>query len=761
MSGNRSGLPGRPDQAAPRRLALLAGASLFLAGCQSTPEPPAVQTVEARLGPAGGQSFSTLPPRTMSGPETRVQLLEGLPEAGRKADNAPSASELTLEQLSRLVGDEPVRATLPPQPVPQFIDTMFGQIFEVPYVMGRGVADVRDIVSIRGPVSGSRSSLVLMTQLALREYGIAMSVEDGVVNLRLDEFLSGEAPLVVRTRSSPETPESSRVVVQFFELQAIDAGNLQALLTDVFPDIKNIKVIVRQDINSIVMIGRARDIAAAADIIAEIDKPRLSGAQVARVEPVYWSADALAAAVTQALQTEGYQALGTSSSVVQRAVNFMPVPFTNQVLIFSNIPEAFDRALYWVRELDRPSALGDQESVFVYTVRNTSAAELGRLVATVNGDTASIVSASMDSAGDAGRQRSAAVPSETAGAGPGGRITIDAGGNRILYRGTPNDFERTRRLLEQLDTPPLQVLVEVTIAEVTLTDETRFGVEWFLDEVVGEGRLQAGTLGSLGLSSDGLSIGYVGGSVQVALSALASNNNVNILSTPRIVARSGGLARIQVGTDVPIITSQRAADTQVGGNTDILQTVQYRQTGVILDVEPIVFGDRVDINLSQEVSSQQNNSNAAVASPLILNRSVQTQISLKEGTTAVIGGLMQDQYTRGNTGVPILKDVPFLGALFRADSLSQNKTELLLMLTPYIIRTGDELDASNSGYAASINDAFRQRGPHAYTLLPWPSSNLNFSVERRENRSDLDIPQEIPPPAPVSGEPLGWLEQDD
>src|SRR5690606_22045231 len=109
-----------------------------------------------------------------------------------------------------------------------------------------------------------------------------------------------------------------------------------------------------------------------------------------------------------------------------------------------------------------------------------------------------------------------------------------------------------------LDTPPQQVLVEMTIAEVTLTDETRFGVEWFVRDLLSNGQLDIGTLGGLGLGSDALSLELTKTDLNVVLSAFASNNNINILSTPRVVARSGGKAFFQVGTDVPIITSQRA-----------------------------------------------------------------------------------------------------------------------------------------------------------------------------------------------------------
>ncbi|MEQ1493786.1 MAG: hypothetical protein ABL932_24915, partial [Terricaulis sp.] len=222
------------------------------------------------------------------------------------------------------------------------------------------------------------------------------------------------------------------------------------------------------------------------------------------------------------------------------------------------------------------------------------------------------------------------------------------------------------------------------------------------------------------------------GSVEAALNAFASNRNLNILSTPRVFTRSGREAEMLVGTDVPIITSQRASDNQTGGDTDVLQTVQYRQTGIILNVRPIVYGDdHIDITLYQEVSSQEPNTGVAINSPLIRNRSVTTQISLREGMTAVIGGMMQDTYSRDQRGIPGLKDIPFLGAAFRSEEVTGDKVELVILLTPYIVRDDDDIHAMTTSLTQSVNSTLRQRGTQVYTLYPWRTP---FNASRTHDR---------------------------
>ena len=137
----------------------------------------------------------------------------------------------------------------------------------------------------------------------------------------------------------------------------------------------------------------------------------------------------------------------------------------------------------------------------------------------------------------------------------------------------------------------------------------------------------------LGLGGSGLNIGLLSGNVDASINAFASNRRVKILSTPIIVARSGGVAELQVGTDVPVITSQRAANNQNGtGATDILQSIDYRSTGVLTSIEPIVFSDnRIDLTISQEVSSTIDVQNSSIASPTISNRTIHTQLSLEDG----------------------------------------------------------------------------------------------------------------------------------
>lgn len=699
------------------RTAAAALALLTLSACAAFPQLQATPLTRPAAREGAQQTNNST-----NGTPSNIEILAPVaPAASARAEIARTAP--TQEQIAALVDARDLQVSLPPQALPQFIDTVFGELLRVPYALGPGVAERREIVALRGPDVMSTTRLFTMAQMSLAQYGLAVVIDEGGVHILDDSVLSGRSPSFIRTRTSPDTPSPSRPVMQFFPISTLDVEAVVPLLEQAYPNRGSVRFAAQAETNTLLISGTARDVAAAVSVLRELDQPHFANGQVARIEPIFLSVEQLAEEVSLALRAEGYR-ISNPLEAQGGSIMMLPLPNANQVLLFANDSRLFDRALYWVGALDRASALGNDAGFFIYSAQNMSAEELGALIV----ETSASDSAPSVTPPEVAVRRTNGMPAGARRSGPtvssSNGITVDAIGNRIIFRGTSSEYQRLRETLVQLDQPPRQVLIELTIAEVTLTDETRFGVEWFLDQTITDGTLTASTRGGSTRQPGGLGViathVFSRGRVEAALNAFASNQNLNILSTPRVFTRSGHEAEILVGTDVPIITSQRASDNQTGGDTDVLQTVQYRQTGIILNVRPIVFGDdHIDISLYQEVSSQQPNTSAAINSPLILNRSVSTQISLQEGMTAVIGGLMQDTYSRDQRGIPGLKDIPFLGAAFRSEEVTGDKVELVILLTPYIVRDDDDIEALTNSLTRSVNASLRRRGTQVYTLYPW------------------------------------------
>jgi general secretion pathway protein D len=287
-----------------------------------------------------------------------------------------------------------------------------------------------------------------------------------------------------------------------------------------------------------------------------------------------------------------------------------------------------------------------------------------------------------------------------------GQTTIvpDQATNSLVVRTAPPNFPVLQETIDRLDVRPAQVLLEVLIAEVSLGNATQYGINWrlFTQELVtgdstrgitglvGGPNFGDSALGSLG--GLGLRVVSMGASVDVRaiIQALASRTNVKVLSTPRILALNNEEARILVGSEVPFTQS-----TRTGLDVVVDQTVQFRNVGTQLTIVPTVNKDRyVTFRILQEVSSLTAQTiQAALNAPVISTREVETSAIVRSGSTIIIGGLIGESEQLIQSGVPILQDIPILGALFRNRGKSQSRSELAIFVTPHVVLDDAQADS--------------------------------------------------------------------
>lgn len=702
----------------------VAGLCLLVAGCAlSRPLPEysvtsnesAVQTTDA--GQSDGElgvSAEAAKPK----PRTIADLL-AVPTIGDGAANQNTTSAAQAPPFSV----EEVDTVVPPLALPSFIDLVFGQILDVPYSTGPGVAQRSEIVQLRSSGTMSADVFYGLVTMTLKDYGIRVAPEDGVYQILEDSALKARIPRFIKSRARAETPAGLRPIVQYVELNAIDASTMAGILAQAIANNNdNLTINAESSGNYVVLNGLPEDVNAALSIIYDMDELQFAGTQVQRISPRYWDSASLAEELLRILSAEGWQVgLDTRTPM---PILLLAIERSNDILLFTRDAQARARVAFWARELDRPSQQGDAPQVFVYSVQNMDAAILANTVNQV----LTGIDAQSGPPGLAAARARAASTSEGSGARNAvvGGLVVDPLGNRLIFSGTPNEYERLIPLLRQLDLPPAEVLIEVMIAQVQLTDSTDFGVDWTirnLNDQAFNSTFAPGTDAVSGLSGiasnggfgpGGVAFGVLSPDVRVAIDAFAQNNQVNVLSTPRLLARSGASASVQVGTEVPILSSQATADT--GDASTIIQEVQYRSTGIILNIEPIVFSDnRIDLTISQEISSTLPTLGVG-DSPIFNNTSVSTLLSLEDGGTAVIGGLIQDNISRDNSGVPFIKDVPVLGALFSTNSTSVDRTELVILIKAYVVRGQADRSAFANKYRSEIDRTLQEN--NLKTLRP-------------------------------------------
>ncbi|HEV2148326.1 MAG TPA: secretin N-terminal domain-containing protein [Longimicrobiaceae bacterium] len=296
------------------------------------------------------------------------------------------------------------------------------------------------------------------------------------------------------------------------------------------------------------------------------------------------------------------------------------------------------------------------------------------------------------------------------------QIVPDARTNSLLVRANPADLRTILAAVEQLDTRPLQVLIEVIIAEVRRDRNFDLGVDVRVPDQR-EPRTGATVGGELpGLSAGGVALRVLGlGAVRadVVLRALSSTGEVSILSRPVILAQNNHEARILVGDERPFIQISRAFPTD---NAVRDQVIQYRDVGTQLTIRPTINPDGyVSLAVLQEVSTATPETQ--FGAPVISTREAQTQLLVRDGQTAIIGGLVDQLRSGSNGGIPILRNIPLIGTLFRSTRNRRALTELFLFLTPHVLRTDEDVDAATLR-AREATQRLERVLPDSIPLLP-------------------------------------------
>ena len=319
-------------------------------------------------------------------------------------------------------------------------------------------------------------------------------------------------------------------------------------------------------------------------------------------------------------------------------------------------------------------------------------------------------------------------------------IVPDSRTNSLLVRASQRDFELIRAAVEQLDVRPRQVLIEVLIVEVREDASRGLGLETLLPEQnLGEstgGSISGAIRGGGGLGDLVLRVMEFGGrDLSLVLGAAASSGDVEIVSRPVVLAANNERAEILVGSQRPFVEVQRTLPTE-GAARD--QVVQFRDVGTRLSVTPTISADGyVMLQVAQEVNAAT--AEVAFDAPVISTRTIQTQLLVRDGHTAVLGGLTDRQYDIARQGVPILSSIPLLGALFGSQVQRETKTELYVFLTPRVIRTDADLDAVSEGAGEKTRRLRRSRGFGGDDKTTSSRVRFQRSVERAR-RSGLAVP---------------------
>ncbi len=383
-----------------------------------------------------------------------------------------------------------------------------------------------------------------------------------------------------------------------------------------------------------------------------------------------------------------------------RETRVLPIERARAVLVVSPSANLVSTIRDLVPYLDVTGV--DSRSVFLYDVQNRSAAELAELVGRVFSANPRPGGAPQTGVADGEAILVAAASSPAAGGDTVSPVSVvaDDEGNALIVRSPPDAYPQILALIESLDTLPSQVLMEVMIAEITLADELRYGVEWFLRFGDFSGQFSADLVDLFNPAQAGLSLLLSGSNAGIVVNALSGITDVNVVSSPSLMVLDNRPATLQIGDQVPVVI--QSAVSVNDPDAPIVNTVQYRDTGVTLDITPrISDAGLVVLEIEQNVSDVVETTTSGIDSPTIQQRRIATTVAVNDGESLALGGLIRDETGKVLSGVPVLKDIPFAGELFKNTEDVRQRTELIIVITPRVVR--------NPAEARQVTEELRSR----------------------------------------------------
>ncbi|MGR9051503.1 MAG: type II secretion system secretin GspD [Gammaproteobacteria bacterium] len=563
-----------------------------------------------------------------------------------------------------------------------------------------------------------QGKITLRTSAALTRQALLPALESALLSVSAAIVKQGSVYHVVPLEAAPQKAHGldrwgfNRSVgpgfgIDIYPLRYISASEMQKLLDTIFP--KGTVLQANTTHNYLVIAGTSQDRLSIQQVIENFDVDALQGTRFA-LFPVEHTAP-------RELIEELKEIFQPPLDILDNRVRLVALERLQSVLGIAGNLSDLKLMESWIKRLD--TAKTTEQRVFVYHVQNGNAKNLAAAIGQLLG----IGGTGTDTAGDTGLSDAAATPdaaasdgigfgqsgynmtptslnapsvsaqaNSPAAAGTTSKLVANEETNSLMYYGDEKSFNMIKDALVQLDIVPKQVLIEAILAEVTLTNELRYGVQWFFQTHRNTFELSS-TDAALSSLFPGFSYAFTGSpDIKVILNALQSKTDVRVISAPKLSVLNNQKASLQVGDQVPVLT--QTSQSTITPGAPIVSSVQMRDTGVILEIKPrINENGSLILEVSQEVSDVAQTTTSGINSPTIQKRKFQTSVLTHDGYTVTLGGLIRDNNTKNNSGVPLLKDIPLLGNLFRDNSFNDKRTELIVLLVPHIMRNQAETQA--------------------------------------------------------------------
>ncbi|GLR70880.1 type II and III secretion system protein [Agaribacter marinus] len=652
--------------------------------------------------------------KPIRGPKSKiVQDDEAAIEVGEAEDKVQptlfkNAPTLSVEQKAEVASDSILpklnnqtkvsRLSFNNMPVSTFINEIFGNQLGLSFVIEPQVAEATDLVTMRLASPLTPNDLYRIATRTLAPYGVTTSLQDELLVFSYSEDASAEdTPLLISGRALPDVPPSNRPLFYVYPVKSVNANNVENYLRQLF---KSSELNVVHDFvsNSIILKGQRLKVEQAIAATKLFDVPEMAGMYSRIVVPEISNVLELATNLQKILEAEGFFVAQNGNS--GSPIRLLPLESTGQLIVFSKSKELLIHIEDWINTIEIKRQNEIEEGFFSYVVQSTLATHvvdvLGQLgvadYVAPNNDENETRDAPRNNSTTNSRANRRSENNNSSNSSDLGTYTVDEQSNTIFFRGSGKTWLDILPVIKRLDKPAPSVMIEAVLVEISLSDKEETGVQWLANSSIDKYNGSLRTNFPLENASNGFAFTLdSAGITRATINAFYQNDKANIRSRPRIMVKSGEEANFNALTRIPVVSSSvQSVETP---DAPTVQNVTYLDTGVVLDIKPTVHASGfVDLEISQTLS-QASTSVGAAGNPRIIERKVNTKVTLRDGGSVLIGGLISSSTSDGTQGIPLLGRLPIIGKLFSTDIEKQDRTELMIMIIPYVSNSPSESES--------------------------------------------------------------------
>jgi len=625
--------------------------------------------------------------------------MQNIPSLARSPLNLRQA-----EQLSASFSNKPsLTVSVNEMPIADFLHYSFGELLNINYIIDKNVNQEDQSITLNVKEQISPQRLMQLTTELLIEQGVEIKYNEELYFIRrLENNKKSQKVVTALGRELSSVPRTAQEILQIVPLKfgikiSIERTLKQLVGVRITPDFAQ---------SALFLQGKREDILRALEFIHLLDAPSNRGKHIGLIPLTYIDSTEFTEQISLLLESEGIPV--STNKAQNKNLVLVPISQIGAIAVFSTEQNILNRVRFWAKTIDQPlKSLTKQ--YFMYHPQYARASDIGVSLSALLGGTRSASQTGKNSNASKSNSGVSNKASNSTGSAPSANRTagvsnenitlvVDERANAIVFYTSGSEYQALLPLIQKLDVLPRQVMLDITIAEVTLSDEFKYGVEWAMKS----GDASFGTSGAFGVEGiGGFNFSLTGVDGELNANFFETNNLVKVLSNPTLLVRDGVTANINVGSDISVIGS--TTDDPINGERQTT-TSEYRKTGVDITVTPTINAQGIIImEIRQSISNSVPETSGTGGNPDIFERSLSTEVVAQSGQTIILGGLISENINDGEKKTPWIADIPLIGYLFKSGGDNITRTELIMLITPKVIDRTDQWDDLTESFKQGLD----------------------------------------------------------